>query len=69
MRKVEEGDLFPTVMVWIDPPSGWRYGFPKSMPKSEYPPKDFNQWLLDNGYPQKAIDSGGNYYRYWEEIV
>ena len=37
----------------IDPPSGWRYGFPKVIPEDV---TDTIQWLLDNGYPQHEID-------------
>jgi hypothetical protein len=38
----------------IDPPAGWRYGFPKP-----YVPGDENSldgWLLANGYPQHEVD-------------
>ena len=40
-----------------DPPSGWRYGFPKS-----YKPlsgETLEQTLLRDGYPQREIDNGG----------
>lgn len=39
--------------TYVDPPSGWRYGFPKFFTEQ---PQDFNKWLLDNGYPQSEID-------------
>ena len=50
----------------IDPPSGWRYGFPKVLPEGV---DDNIQWLLDNGYPQSEIDACGDhfYYRHWFE--
>ena len=38
----------------IDPPSGWRYGFPKEMPEGDF---DIEKWLVDNGYPKSEIDS------------
>jgi hypothetical protein len=41
-------------LVWIDPPSGWKFGFPKLYDREKYP--DTNQWLVDNGYPQSMID-------------
>jgi hypothetical protein len=41
-------------LVWVDPPSGWRYGFPKLYDREKYP--NSIQWLLDNGYPQGMID-------------
>ena len=50
-----------TTRTMIDPPSGWRFGFPKEIPK-EILPKEILQddkilnWLVDNGYPQSEID-------------
>lgn len=56
--------------IIIDPPSGWKYGFPRVIP---YWVKDVPAWLVENGYPQSEIDSCGNYfaYRIWEaeEVV
>jgi len=50
----------------IDPPSGWRYGFPKPLPEGI---ENVNKWLVENGYPQQEIDALGEYFycRYWEE--
>jgi hypothetical protein len=44
--------------VMIDPPSGWRYGFPKQAPATlrEMTAWDLNEWLVKNGYPQEEID-------------
>jgi len=39
----------------IDPPSGWRFGFPKEIPKKVLE-EDVLNWLVDNGYPQSEID-------------
>lgn len=36
----------------VDPPSGWRYGFPKVWNRKTHP--DMKAWLIENGYPQKA---------------
>ena len=49
----------------IDPPSGWKYGFPKPIPNDI---KDVIPWLVENGYPQKEIDNLGEHFycRYWE---
>lgn len=62
----------------IDPPSGWRYGFPKIydfIPSSpnlldeEYE-KEIVEWFLDNGYPQHEINQGSlKWCRYWQEEV
>jgi hypothetical protein len=56
---------------WIDPPSGWRYGFPKIWSGEG----DVMEWLISQGYPQREIDSLGDYFftRSWvpteEEIA
>jgi len=50
----------------IDPPSGWKYGFPKEIPEG-IEGQDLEQWLLDNGYPHDMIELGVEYYRYWYE--
>ena len=53
-------------ILMIDPPSGWRYGFPKPIPKEER--HRTLAWLVENGYPQAEIDSYKNFFfcRYWE---
>lgn len=55
-----------TIIV-VDPPEGWKYGFPKQLPEG-YVLGKFNlkQWFLDNGYPVKDIDFAMKYSRYWE---
>lgn len=48
----------PTLTV--DPPSGWKYGFPKVYFKSRVSSnRELRSWLLDNGYPAKMVDSLG----------
>ena len=49
---------------WVDPPSGWKYDFPKVCPDGEEPT---NEWLVKNGYPQEEIDRMKDYFmvRYW----
>jgi hypothetical protein len=53
----------------IDPPSGWKYGFPKVLPTDvkEHQNRTL-EWLVENGYPQEEIDACGKYFhcRYWE---
>lgn len=48
----------------IDPPSGWKYGFPKQLPENV---KDLRQWLIDEGYPEKDVDFAVQYCRFWEQ--
>ena len=53
--------------LMIDPPSGWKYGFPKAKPDHV---TDTIAWLLSEGYPQSEIDKMGNtlFIRTWEEM-
>jgi hypothetical protein len=48
----------------VDPPNGWKYGFPKEMPKDL---EDVRQWFIDQGYPEKEVDLALKYSRYWFE--
>jgi len=52
------------MMTMIDPPGGWKYGFPKAWNGEG----DLTEWLIDNGYPKKEIESMGKYFyvRKWE---
>lgn len=52
--------------LWIDPPSGWKYGFPKIW-DSEKDSRDIHKWVVKNGYPQALIDELGDlfYTRQW----
>lgn len=54
----------------IDPPSGWKYGFPKEIPKG-VSGDGIKKWLVDNGYPKSEIDSYGDYFmcRFWFEPI
>ena len=51
----------------IDPPSGWKYGFPKPIPEDRR--YDSLTWLVEQGYPQSEIDALGEHFycRYWEQ--
>lgn len=48
----------------IDPPSGWRYGFPR--PYDKKPDETLEEWLIDKGYPHNMVDLATKYSRYWE---
>ena len=56
-------------VLMIDPPSGWKYGFP--MPVPDPRPENMTAWLVEQGYPQKEIDACGQYFycRYWETEI
>ena len=67
-----------TKVLMCDPPSGWKYGFPKPLPNEAV--LEVNQnigisdkfdvmvWLVENGYPQEEIDKCGKHFwlRHWE---
>ena len=54
--------------MYIDPPAGWKYGFPKIYDKTV--DGDCTAWMLKNGYPQREIDSLGDQFhvRMWEVV-
>jgi len=53
--------------LMVDPPSGWKYGFPKAKPDDA---THLIAWLLSEGYPQSEIDNMGSMFfvRTWEEM-
>jgi hypothetical protein len=54
----------------VDPPSGWRYGFPKTYFKNNVGDmEELRNWLLSEGYPQREIDACGDYFpvRFWRQ--
>lgn len=53
--------------VWVDPPSGWKYGFPKVYdPVTDNP--NVVEWIIDSGYPRKLMESFKDHFHYrtWE---
>ena len=45
-------------MIWVDPPEGWRYGFPAIYdPASDGVMRD---WIISKGYPVKLIQEYGD---------
>jgi hypothetical protein len=55
-----------TKVTVCDPPSGWKYGFPKPLPEGV---TEIIPWLVSEGYPQSEIDACGIHFfvRYWEK--
>lgn len=52
--------------IWVDPPSGWKYGFPLV-----YNPQtdgDVIEWMIRCGYPRDVMESYGEHFytRQWE---
>ena len=61
-------------VLMCDPPSGWKYGFPKPVHEEYHTlDNDFDmlKWLVDEGYPQAEIDSYGDHFycRYFETEI
>lgn len=41
---------------WVDPPSGWRYGFPRLYDPAK--DGDMRAWMIANGYPEHLANQG-----------
>ena len=41
-------------LVWVDPPSGWQYGFPKLYTREV--DGDMSEWMVQQGYPEELMD-------------
>ena len=39
---------------WVDPPSGWRWGFPKVWDPQAHP--DIAQWFVEQGLPETELE-------------
>lgn len=48
----------------VDPPSGWRWGFPKEFRPN--PGETLKSWMIRCGYPHTEVDFAMNYLRVWE---
>jgi len=49
----------------VDPPSGWKHGFPKILKSNE----SYEDVLRSSGYPESQIPLALQYSRYWTEEV
>lgn len=49
--------------LFVDPPSGWQYGFPALWNKDTYP--ELEDFLKAKGYPEDQIDFACRYMRMW----
>lgn len=51
-------------MMVVDPPEGWRYGFPKAVPKGymKMSWEDKKKWYISEGYPAEKIEEMGNFF-------
>lgn len=66
------GTNMKKTVLMCDPPSGWKYGFPKALPEDCIDNwRKQNEWMIKEGYPEKLIrEFGDNFFiRYWREEV
>lgn len=49
---------------YVDPPSGWKYGFPKVFDLASG--QTLVDFLKESGYPEKDLEFGAKYCRWWE---
>jgi hypothetical protein len=47
--------------VWIDPPEGWIYGFPRPIPEG-IEGDAINEWMIKVGYPKEKIEEYGEHF-------
>jgi|TARA_R110002020_G_scaffold7174_1_gene30383 hypothetical protein len=59
-----------TVRIWIDPPEGWRYGFPMQIPVEIYSKGNdaIGEWFLANGIPANQIKMAVKHHRHWSDM-
>ena len=56
------------MVTMCDPPSGWKYGFPKVIPENVLDDGyKFIPWLIEEGYPEGMVDLALAHSQYWEE--
>jgi len=55
---IQSKDLSMQLKIWVDPPEGWRYGFPAIYD----PVKDgkMRDWIVRKGYPPLTIKEYGD---------
>lgn len=52
------------MVTWVDPPEGWRYGFPAILEKDE----PLEHLLIKHKYPETLFTLALNHSRYWTEV-
>lgn len=54
----------PMSKVWVDPPSGWQYGFPRVYDEAEDGP--CWEWMVSKGYPESMKELADRATRCWD---
>jgi hypothetical protein len=50
-----------TRKIYVDPPEGWKYGFPKVCSEDD----NIVDFIIDSGYPEELIDADNFPIRIW----
>lgn len=50
---------------WVDPPSGWRYGFPRLYDPIKEKGVSMEDFLIHHGYPEDEVDFALKHLRVW----
>lgn len=60
-----------TLRLICDPPSGWKYGFPKLLPIGWEDDERWSlvKWLISYGYPKDSAAWASKHCRYWEKEI
>ena len=57
-------------ITYIDPPEGWKYGFPRLLPECvKGSGAALATWLEEQGYPRELLGVALQYSRYWTEEI
>lgn len=57
-------------VTMVDPPHGWKYGFPKAVPQEimQLDQSKFREWIINEGYPEVMVGKGLlEHCRWWVE--
>lgn len=53
-------------ILMCDPPSGWKYGFPKPISKHNLGGEEFTGWLREHDYPEADLELAFKHSRFYE---
>jgi hypothetical protein len=49
--------------MYIEPPSGWKYGFPKEISQGELNTiESYSEWCIENGYSRGEVEALGEFF-------
>jgi hypothetical protein len=63
IQTTESTGTMSTQKKIVDPPEGWRYGFPAELPDN----MTLKELFIKHNYPEELRELGYKYSRYWYE--